>query len=98
MNKEELQKEKKNIERDLYLRQVALGEITDTLTGYPNIDKPWLKYYSEEQIKTMPVEKTAYQYLYDENKNFEHDIAVIYLGKKIKYYQLFEEINKVENR
>jgi len=95
MNKEELQKEKKNIERDLYLRQVALGEITDTLTGYPNIDKPWLKYYSEEQIKTMPVEKTAYQYLYDENKNFEHDIAVIYLGKKIKYYQLFEEINKV---
>lgn len=83
------------IDKDLYLRKLQLGEISGELTGYPNIDKPWLKYYTENQIRISPIEKTAYQYLYDENKKFQHDIAIIYLSKKIKFYQLFEEIDKV---
>ena len=27
-------------------------------TGYPSIDKPWLKYYSTEAIHTKPAECT----------------------------------------
>ncbi len=35
---------------DLHLRAVALGEVKGEMTGYPSIDKHWLKYYSEEAI------------------------------------------------
>ena len=38
------------------------------LIGYPSIDKPWLKYYSEEAINAPLPEKTMYQYVYDNNK------------------------------
>jgi hypothetical protein len=34
------------------------------LTGYPSIDKPWLKYYSEEAINTPLPECTMYEYLW----------------------------------
>lgn len=34
------------------------------LTGYPSIDKPWLKYYSEEAIKAPLPECSLYDYLY----------------------------------
>lgn len=91
---EKLQFEKE-LENNLYLRKVALNEIKGEVTGIPNLDKPWLKYYKETQIKQMPIEKTAYRYLYDENKKFEHDIAIVYLGKKIKYYELFNQIENV---
>lgn len=43
----QLTKEQQN---DLYRRKVALGEIQGEMTGYASIDKPWLKYYSEEAI------------------------------------------------
>ena len=33
------------------------------LTGYPSIDNPWLKYYSEEAINTPLPEYTIYEYL-----------------------------------
>ncbi len=39
------------------------------LTGYPSIDKPWLKYYSGKEITPNLTEKTLYQYLYESNKN-----------------------------
>lgn len=29
-----------------------------TLTGYPSIDKPWLKYYSEEAINAVPTKSS----------------------------------------
>lgn len=29
------------------------------LTGYPSIDKPWIKYYSEEAINAKLPESTA---------------------------------------
>ena len=31
------------------------------LTGYPSIDKPWLKYYSDEAIKTPLPECTIFE-------------------------------------
>lgn len=58
---------KNDVERDLYLRKVALGEIEGKITGYPSIDKPWLKYYSEEHIKAEIPNMTAYEYLKKQN-------------------------------
>ena len=53
------------------------------LTGFPSIDKPWLKYYTEETINTKLPECTIYDYLWENNKDHTDDIAIIYLGKKI---------------
>lgn len=65
------------------------------LTGYPSIDKPWLKYYSEEAINAPLPECTIYEYLWENNKNHLDDVALIYFGKKITYRKLFENIDKV---
>lgn len=62
------------------------------LTGYPSIDKPWLKYYSEEAINARIPECTVYQNLYNHNKDYPNDIALMYFGKKITYEQLFAEV------
>ena len=81
--------------RDLYLRNFALGNIQGPMTGLPNIDKPWLKYFTEEQIKSKPINRTAYQYLYDENIKYKNDTAIIFCGRKIKYHELFKQIELV---
>ena len=67
---------------------------TDRQTRYPSVDKPWLKYYSEEAINAPLPECTIYEYLVENNKDYPSDIAIIYLGRKITYKQLFENIDK----
>ena len=64
------------------------------LTGYPSIDKPWLKYYSEE-AKTAPLpECSIFEYLWENNKDFPKDVAINYLGRKITYGELFKRIDQ----
>ena len=63
------------------------------LTGYPSIDKPWLKYYSEEAINAPLPECTIYEYLWENNKDHPDDIAIIYFNRKITYGELFQEID-----
>lgn len=65
------------------------------LTGYPSIDKPWLKYYSEEAINSQMPECTIYEYMYENNKEYLDNQAIDYFGTKISYEQLFENIDKV---
>ena len=62
------------------------------LTGYPSIDKPWLKYYSDEAIKASLPECTMYEYLWESNKDHLGDVALDYLGNKITYRVLFSKI------
>ena len=62
-------------------------------TGYPSIDKPWLKYYTEEAIYTPLPECTIYEYMYENNKAYPNDIAINYLGRNITYKELFERID-----
>ena len=64
------------------------------LTGYPSIDKPWLKYYSEEAIHAPVPDCTIYEYLMRNNKEFPKDIAILYLGRKITYRELFQKIDE----
>lgn len=52
------------------------------LTGYPSIDKPWLKYYNKEAIETDLPQCTMYEYLWQNNKNHLDDISLIYFDKK----------------
>ncbi|MBP3855113.1 MAG: acyl--CoA ligase [Ruminiclostridium sp.] len=65
------------------------------LTGYPSIDKPWLKYYSEEAINAPLPDCSMYEYLYYCNKDYLGNTALNYFGRKITYKKLFENIDKV---
>lgn len=62
------------------------------LTGYPSIDKPWLKYYTEEALAMKAPECTVYRNIYNNNKNYPKDIAIRYFNKNISYGVLFEQI------
>ena len=64
------------------------------LTGYPSIDKPWLKYYSEEAINAPLPEGSLYDYMIAENKDRMNYTAINYFGKKITYEQLDSRIQE----
>lgn len=81
-------------QRDLYLRQLLIGEVQGPLTGHASIDKPWLKYYTEEQIKTDMPKMTVYQYLYQKNNKYLGRTALSYFGRKISFDELFSKIEE----
>lgn len=56
--------------------------------------KPWLNAHTaEEKVAELP-KGTAYDYLYNNNKNYgEHD-AIIYFDRKISYNELFKNIEQ----
>ncbi len=64
------------------------------LTGYPSIDKPWLKYYSKEAINATMPECTIYEYLWESNKDHLNDTALWYFDRKISFSELFDNIEK----
>ena len=62
MKKEDLIKLKEKISklsdeekklRNLYLRKISSGELYGPMTGYPSIDKPWLKYFDDTSIEAL---------------------------------------------
>lgn len=66
----------------------------ENLTGYPSIDKPWLKYYTKEALEQKLAPNTIYGYLWERNKEHLNDIALVYFEKKITYRKLFENIER----
>ena len=62
------------------------------ISGYPSIDKPWLKYYSTKAIHTKPAECTVYQNIYQNNQAHPHDLALEYFGVKITFSKLFAQV------
>lgn len=65
------------------------------LTGYPSIDKPWLKYYSEEAINAPLPEGTMYEYIYNRNLDNFGRVAMNYYGKNIIYGEMFQQISRM---
>jgi long-chain acyl-CoA synthetase len=66
------------------------------LTGYPSIDKPWLKYYSEEAKDIEIPDCSIYDYMLRRNIGHSEDTACLYFGVKIKYSRLLKQIEKAE--
>ncbi len=64
------------------------------LTGYPSIDKPWLKYYSDESIASNLSGMTMFDYLYSNNIKNLKKVALEYFGKKITFDRLFKNIEE----
>lgn len=75
-------------------RNVRNKALTDRQTGYPSIDKPWLKYYSDEQINSKYPNCSIYEYLWENNKNHLDYYAFNYFGKKITYRRFFSMIDE----
>ena len=65
------------------------------MTGYPSIDKPWLKYYTEEAINTPLPNCTIYEHIKNSNGDNYERVAINYYGSNITYKQLFERIETV---
>lgn len=63
---EELSDKEKEL-RDLYLRQISLGEIYGPSTGYPSLDKPWLKYHKTKPSVDLGKYKTIYEMIFGPN-------------------------------
>lgn len=86
-----------NKKRDLYLKKIALGEVEGPVTGYPTIDKPWLKYIDVEKVYEKKNDYTVYEEIYNKSKDFPNRVALEFFGRVITYKELFENINKCAN-
>jgi len=64
------------------------------LTGYPSIDKPWLKYYSEEAIHAPLPEGSLYDYMIEKNRDHMDFTAINFFGKKITYGKFDNQIQE----
>ena len=53
------------------------------LTGYPSIDKPWMKYYPTANVENVIPNKSMYELLIESNKDRQDNIAINYYGNKI---------------
>ena len=81
-------------QRDLYLRGLASGEIQGPPVGYSSIDKPWLKFYSEDEVKKTTSELGIYDYVRSRNQN-NNLIAINYFGNKITFGDFYERVENV---
>lgn len=63
-------------------------------TGFPSIDKPWQKYYNTEAFEAPLPKCTAYEFLYQNNKDYPDDIALNYYDQEITYGHLFDNIER----
>ncbi|MCR4580939.1 MAG: acyl--CoA ligase [Bacilli bacterium] len=89
--------EEEKKQRDLYLQQLAKGEIQGPPVGYPSVDKPWFRYTDVEKMYSYTDKKTVYQELVDANKDHPDEIAIEYFGRKITFGQLFKSIDYTAN-
>ena len=64
------------------------------LTGYPSIDKPWLKYYDKSKFDFNFPKMNVYDYLKKQIKGYENYTAITYFGMKITYSSLFNYIDE----
>ena len=67
--------------------------IKKELSGYPSIDKPWLKYYDTALTEEDIPKCSAFQMLYENNKEYLTDTALFYFNRKITYQELFSKIH-----
>ena len=62
------------------------------MTGYASIDKPWLKYYTEDEKNISFPKMNMKQYLVKQNEFNLDNVAIDFYGRKITYKELFSKI------
>ena len=66
-------------------------------TGYPHIDKPWMKFYDEKRVKQPFPEMTIYDYFKWMNRNHLDLTATSFYGNDITYGKMIENIDNTAN-
>jgi long-chain acyl-CoA synthetase len=64
------------------------------LTGFPSVDKPWLKYYSREAVEAPTPACSLYEFMYACNREHPADTALNYFGHRISFGELFAQIDR----
>ena len=64
-------------------------EINQT-TGYPSIDKPWLKYYPKDADKIEPINLTYYEYYIKANNKYLNKPGIEYYKNVISRYDVIK--------
>lgn len=64
-------------------------EIKQT-TGYPSIDKPWLKYYPKDADKIEPINLTYYEYYIKANSKYLNKPGIEYYKNVISRYDVIK--------
>ncbi len=64
------------------------------MTGFPSIDKPWQKYYKQEDLEAPLPQCKFSDYVWDINKLNLDEYALEYLGTKITYGSFFHQIEQ----
>ena len=62
-------------------------------TGYPHIDKPWMKYYDEELAKKEDPKVNLTQYLKDKTVGLGSKIESSYYGKEKTYDEFWNQVD-----
>lgn len=63
-------------------------------TGKPSIDKPWLKWYSDEALGVEVADMKFYDYMKSRNLDNLNGTALNYFNHKITYEEMIKEIEK----
>lgn len=70
--------------------------MTDTKrTGYPSVDRPWLRYYPEEAgVAELPA-CTMYDYILERNQDNLDHVAMNYYGADMTFGEMFETADRM---
>lgn len=60
----------------------------------PSIEKPWLKFFSEEAREASMPKNTIYRHLRECSEGGHDNTALNYFGKKISYGKLLDEADR----
>ena len=87
---------KLEISRDLVARKRAIDHLEQT--GYPHVDKTYLKYYSLDNVVFADLPDTSmYGLLLNTAFKNRQTIAIHYFGRKITYEEFINNIDKYAN-
>lgn len=82
-------------QHNVYLRNIALGKVYGPMTGYASLDKPWLKYYNENNIELERENCTAYCFMRKHNINNLESISINYMNNSLTYKDMLNKIDEV---
>lgn len=70
--------------------------MAQTNTGYPSVDKPWLRYYDEKNLEKVAraAKRTVWEEVRENNADFEEGTAIEFFGARITFRKLFDSVEK----
>ena len=75
------------------LKMIEEGKEYGFDSGYATIDRPWQNYFHMDKFYDIVNNKTIYQDILENNKDYLDTKAIIYFGSNISYRKMFEKID-----